>query len=212
MAACTVVVDGNDRVVIEFRQCTDYICGTLLHFRVGTLNGVQFDAGGVLAGFHGGNGAATHSDAVIVTTQQHHFLAHFGITFQCIDFFAETDTAGQHDDFIVSEFFRVLSMFKRKQRTTNKRLTKFVAEIAGSVGSLDQNLFGRLVQPGAFLHGLLPLAVRFGAGVGSHVNSRACDGQGSLTTTQAVADFTTGAGSRSIKGFDRSRKIMGFSL
>ena len=40
----TVVVDRNNRVFVFFAEGTHHVVGTLLHFCIGTLNGIQFDA------------------------------------------------------------------------------------------------------------------------------------------------------------------------
>ena len=67
MAPCAVVVDGNDRVVIRFGQGPDHVCGPLLHLWVGSLHGIQLNAGGVAARVNRRNSPATHTNAVIVS-------------------------------------------------------------------------------------------------------------------------------------------------
>ena len=66
VTASTVVVDGDDRVVVRFGNRTDHVGNTFLHFRVGTLYGVQLDTAGILARVYGRDSAAAHADAVIV--------------------------------------------------------------------------------------------------------------------------------------------------
>ena len=44
MTGRTVVMDRNNRILVFLAKGTDYIIGTLLHFRIRTLNGIQLDA------------------------------------------------------------------------------------------------------------------------------------------------------------------------
>ena len=44
MSGRTVVVDADNGVDIFFAERTHEVVGTLLHFRVGTLHGVELDA------------------------------------------------------------------------------------------------------------------------------------------------------------------------
>ena len=48
----TMVVDRNNRVVVFLSQRTDKIVSTLLHLRVGTLNGVKLNAVAVATGIN----------------------------------------------------------------------------------------------------------------------------------------------------------------
>ncbi|OPZ97442.1 MAG: hypothetical protein BWY72_01213 [Bacteroidetes bacterium ADurb.Bin416] len=110
-----VVMNGNNGVGLLFGQGTDDVGHALLHFGIGALNGVEFDAGSVLTGIHRRNGATTHADAVVVATQQDHFLAWFGVTFQRIFSFTEADTTGQHDDFVEGILLAMFGVFKGEQ-------------------------------------------------------------------------------------------------
>ena len=67
VSACTVVVDGDHRVVVRFGNRTDHVGNTFLHFRVGTLYGIQLDTAGILTCVYGRDGTATHTDTVVVT-------------------------------------------------------------------------------------------------------------------------------------------------
>ena len=68
VTACTVVVDRDNRIVVRFGNRTDHVGNTFLHFRVGTLHGVQLDTAGVLPCVYRRNRAASHTDTVVVTT------------------------------------------------------------------------------------------------------------------------------------------------
>jgi hypothetical protein len=50
VAACAVVVDRYDRIVLAFGKCTDDIRYAFLHFGIGALHGVKLDRVAVLAG------------------------------------------------------------------------------------------------------------------------------------------------------------------
>lgn len=109
---CAVVVDGNDGVLVQLTQCTDDVSRSLLHFGVGALYSVQFNAGMVLAGIDRRHGTTTHTDAVVIATQQHHFMSGLGFTLKGVYFLAKAYTAGQHNDLVVGEFLVVFSVFK----------------------------------------------------------------------------------------------------
>ena len=49
VSGTSMVMNGDDRILIFLYKCTNEIVGTLLHFRVSTLNGIQFDAVAVTA-------------------------------------------------------------------------------------------------------------------------------------------------------------------
>ena len=68
VTACAVVMDGDNRVVVRFGDRTDHVGYAFLHFRVGTLYGVQLDTAGILARVYGRDSAAAHTDAVVVAT------------------------------------------------------------------------------------------------------------------------------------------------
>ena len=44
-------------------------------------------------------------------------------------------------------------MLEGKHRTADERLAELVAEVAGAVRGLDENLFGSLIEPGAGVEG-----------------------------------------------------------
>ena len=67
MTPCAVVVDRYDGVVIRLGQSPYHVCGALLHFRVGSLHGIQLNTRGVATRINRRNGPATHTNAVIVS-------------------------------------------------------------------------------------------------------------------------------------------------
>ena len=54
MSSRTVVVDAHHGVDLLLAECSHEVVGAFLHFGVGALHGVEFDAVGVTAGVHGG--------------------------------------------------------------------------------------------------------------------------------------------------------------
>ena len=81
-------------------------------------------------------------------------------------------------------------MFESKYRTRDKGLTKLITEVAGTVRSLNQNLFGSLIEPLTYGKNVFPIATAVQAGVRSHVNRRTCDRPRTYTATHTVTDFT----------------------
>ena len=133
MPACSVIVYGDNRVLIGFGQSPDYIGHPFLHFRVGSLHCVQFYSVGEFPCVHRRNCSSAHPDAVIVSTQHYYFLSCMGSFFQRIFFVGIAHSSGQHDDLVVGVFFLILFVFEGQQRSADQGLAKFVTEIAGSV-------------------------------------------------------------------------------
>ena len=133
MTASAVVVDRHDRVGVVFSQGTNHVGDTLLHFRVGALHGVELDGVGVLAGVHARNGTTAHTDAVVVATHQHHFLASLWSALDCVALIGEAHTTGKHNHFVVCQLAFCFLVLKCEERAADKRLAKLVAEVACAV-------------------------------------------------------------------------------
>ena len=108
----TVVVDRNNRIHIFFAECTHYVVGTFLHFRVGTLYGIQFDTAAVTTGIYRRYGTATQSDTIVVTTDYHYFISCFRSTFEAVALCAVTYTARKHNYFVITVYFLVFRMLE----------------------------------------------------------------------------------------------------
>ena len=213
VTAGTVVVDGDDGVLVGFRHGTYHVRYTFLHFGVGPLYGIQLDGIGILSRLDRRNGAATHTDAVVVATHHHDLLAGNGGTFQGVAHVGETHTAGQHDYLVEGELLAVLGMLEGEQRAADEGLSEFVTEVRGTVRCLNQNLLGRLVEPGAGSHGpLFPFAALFGAGIGRHVYGSTGNRQAGTATAQTVANLTTRTGSGTVEGLDRGGEVVRLGL
>ena len=107
-----MVMDRDDRVLVRLGDRTDHVSRTFLHFRVGTLYGVQLDTACILPRVYGRDGSTTHTDTVVIATDHDHFLARFRIALQGIAHICETYTAGKHDYFVVSVFLIVLRVLE----------------------------------------------------------------------------------------------------
>ena len=112
MTSCAVVMDGDNRVVVRFGNRTDHVGNAFLHFRVGTLYGVQLDTACILSRVYGRYGSTTHTDTVVIATDHNHFFARFRIALQGITHICETYTAGKHDYFVVSVLLIVLRVLE----------------------------------------------------------------------------------------------------
>ena len=178
VACRAVVVDGDYGVALLFAEGAHHVVGTLLHLRIGALHGVQLNAAAVATGVNRRYRATAQADAVVVTAQYHHLFASLGCALQAVAARAVAHATGQHDDFIVAikRFIGVLLVLEGEHRATDQRLAELVAEVAGTVRGLDQNLLRGLVEP--FAHGqqLLPFTPFVGAGVGGHIDRCAGDG------------------------------------
>ena len=91
-------------------------------------------------------------------------------------------------------------MLEGKQGSGDEGLSKFIAEIRSPVGGFDEDVEGRLVEPGAGGQRLLPGAFAAQAGVGSHIHRRAGQWQRAFPPRHAVADLTAGAGRSPVEG------------
>ena len=208
VTARTVVVNRNNRVFSLLRSGPDRIVGSFLHFGVRTLHGIQFDRTGILARGHRRNGTAAHTDAVVVTAQQHHFVARLRFVLDTVLLTAITDTASLHDHLVEAELLPVFEMLERLHTTADKRLAELVTEIRSPVRGFDQDILRSLVQPFARSGELLPLAPAVQPRIGSHVNGRPGHRERALTAGDAVADLAARTGCRAVERLDGGREIV----
>ena len=76
------------------------------------------------------NGAATHTDAVVVATHHHDLLAgERGVPSQGVAHVGETHTAGQHDYLVEGELLAVLGMLEVSSEPQMRGLSEFVTEV-----------------------------------------------------------------------------------
>ncbi|GFI33911.1 hypothetical protein IMSAGC014_00399 [Bacteroidaceae bacterium] len=133
MSGRSVVVDADYGVDVFFAEGTYQVVGALLHFGVGALHGVQFDAAGVTARIDRADGAAAQSDAVVVAAHNHYFVTFLRCAFQAVALRAVAHAAGQHNHFVIAIFLAVFLMFEREHGTGDQRLAELVAEVRGAV-------------------------------------------------------------------------------
>ncbi len=142
-----VVVDADNGVDVLLAEGSYEVVGAFLHFRVGALHGIQFDAIGVSSGINGGDGAAAEADAVVVATYDNNFVALLGLLLEAVALGAVTDAAGEHYDLVVGIFLVALLVLESEYRAADEGLTELVAEVGCPVGGLDEDLFRCLVEP-----------------------------------------------------------------
>ena len=116
VSAGAVVVDADAWVAF---QGADHVADALLHLRVGTLHGVELDGVGILAGSYGGDGAATHADAVVVATHHHHAHVGLRLAFQGVVGRGVADAACKHDDLVVGQQAVLLRVLKSEYGTAD---------------------------------------------------------------------------------------------
>ena len=224
MAAGSMVVDRNDRVVVHFAEGSDGIVVSLLHLGVGPLDCVEFYLVAVLPCIYAAYSSASHSYAVVVAAKQYKLVTFLRNLLGCVGFLCVSNSAGQHYDLVVSElrivFLNTLllfGMFKGEQGSADNGLAEFVSEVAGSVGSLCQYFFRALIQPLARLV-LLPWpedrcgSTSVKSRVAGHVNRSSCNRETSLSAGHAVSDFSAGSCCGTVERLYRSREVVGFSL
>jgi hypothetical protein len=70
-----MVVYTDNRVYVFFAECADQIVCTFLHFRIGTLDSVQFDTIRISACIYAGNRTTTETYTIVVTTYDNNLVA-----------------------------------------------------------------------------------------------------------------------------------------
>ena len=152
----SMIVDRDDGVTFGLGDGTDHVGRPFLHLRIGTLHGIQLDTACILSRIDRRDSASTHTDAVIITSDDHHFFLRLRITFEGVAFVGIAHTSGQHDDFVVCIFLLVLGVLESEQRPADQRLSELIPEIGSAVRCFDQDLFGRLIQPLTRIEYVLP--------------------------------------------------------
>ena len=173
-----VIVDGDYRVDVFLDEGTHEVIGTLLHLRVGALHSVELDAVAVSAGIYRRNATATETDAIVVTADDDDVVAGLWLLLQAVTFLAVAHAAGEHDHLVVAiDLTGLLALdrlavgcgggvargaliLKGQQRTGDQRLAELIAEVRGTVGSLDEDLLRCLIEPWTWCDLVLPVASR----------------------------------------------------
>ena len=124
-----MVVDADNGVDVFLAQGTYKVVSTLLHLRVGTLNGVKLYAVAVAACVYRRNASAAETDAIVVATYNDNLVALLRLLLQAVALCAVADASGKHDNLVVSIFLVAFLMLERKHRTGDQRLTELVAEV-----------------------------------------------------------------------------------
>ena len=158
-----MVVDGHHRVGIFLYQSPDKIVGTLLHFRVSALHGIEFYAIAIAASVNRRHAAAAQTYTVIVAAYDDNLVALLRFLLQAIAFFAIAYTTGEHNYLVIAVYFacwfvvhggavlqfcriaRCGFIFKGEQRTGDKGLSELVTEVGCTVRGLNQNFLRTLI-------------------------------------------------------------------
>ena len=135
VSGTAVVVDGDDGVFVFFAECAYDVVRALLHFRIGALHGVQFNAAAVASRLDGTYRAAAQADAVVLATHDDHLVARLRLALEAVTLRTISYTACKHDDLIVGIAFASshLVVLKCQDRTADKGLSELVAEVGGTV-------------------------------------------------------------------------------
>ena len=212
MTCRAMVVYAHDGVHLFFAQGAHEVIGTLLHLRVGTLYGIEFDTAAVATRVNAGDRASTETDAVVVTAHDHNLVAFGGSALQAIALGAVAHSASQHDNFVVAILFAILLVFEGEHGAGDERLSEFVAEVAGAVGGFDKDLLRRLIKPLTHRQEAFPFATFCIPGIAGHVHGRSGNGPRTRAATHTVADLTAGACAGAVEGFHGRGEVVGFGL
>ena len=212
-------MDAHHGVDVFLAEGAHQVVGAFLHLGVGALHGVELNAVGVAAGVDRRHGAAAQADAVVVAAHHHDFVAFLRLFLQAVALGAVAHAAGQHNHLVVGILLVVLLVLEGEHGTADERLAELVAEVGGSVGGLDENLLGCLVEPLAHGQDVLPralgVAVPLVVGetrVGRHVDSGAGDGPGAYAAAHTVAYLAAGAGGGAVEGLHGGGEVVGLGL
>ena len=208
----TVVVDRHHRVVFFFAKRTHEVGCTLLHFGIGTLHSVEFDAGTVTSGVYGRNGTTAQTDAIVVTTHNNDFVTFFGSTFETVALCAITHTPCEHNHFVEGIVHTVFCVLEGEHRTSDEGLSEFITEIGSTVGGFGEDLLWRLIEPRTFCHIALPRTTTIKTRIGSHINRCAGNGKRTNATAHTVTNFSARTCGSSVERFYRGGEIMGFGF
>ncbi len=196
-------------------QSPDRIVRPPLHLRIRPLDGIQLDGIGILARRHARNGTAAHPDPIIIPPQQHHFIARRRLVLERIHLLPIPDPPGQHNHLVEPIGLPILLVFKGIDRPGNQRLPELVPEVRRSVGSLDEDILRRLVEPRPRRNPSFPtppLRIVPQPRVSGHITSRPGHRESPLSPGNPVANLTSRPRRSPVERFHRGRKIMGLGL
>ena len=111
VTSCSVVVDGDDRIVLALGERTDDVLDTLLHLGVGALDGIELNRTSILPCVHRAHGATAHTDTVVVPTEQDDFFARLGSSLLRITATGIAHTTSEHNDLVEAVGRSILSSF-----------------------------------------------------------------------------------------------------
>ncbi len=128
-----MIVDRDNGIDITLAESAHQIVGTLLHFGVGTLHGIQFDATRIATRIDRRHRASAQSDAIVITTNDYNLVALLRLFLQSIALGAVAHATSEHDNLIVTVFLAALLMFEGEHRTSDEGLSKLISEVGSTV-------------------------------------------------------------------------------
>ena len=115
VAGGAVVVDAHHGIGVFLHQGSYQVVGSLLHFGIGALHGVQLNAAAVASRVHGGDRTAAQANAVVVAAYHHYLVAGLRLFLQAVAFLAVAHASCQHDDLVVGVLLAVFLMLEGEQ-------------------------------------------------------------------------------------------------
>ncbi len=187
VSCAAVVVDRHHGIDLLLAESAHQVVGAFLHLGVGALHSVKLYAAAVASGLYGRHRASSQADAVVVASHHYYLVTLLRSAFQTVALGAVAHTSCQHYHFVVGVLLAVLLMLEGEDGAADERLTELVAEVAGTVGSLDENLLGCLVEPLPDGKYLFPFPVLLGARIAGHVHGSSGYGPRAYATSHTVA-------------------------
>ena len=214
VTACSVVVDGDDGIVFALGERTDDVLDTLLHLGVGALDGIELDRTSILPCVHRADGTPTHTDAVVVPTEEDDFFARLGSTLLRITAAGIAHATSEHNDLVeaVGRCGVLPFVLEGQHRTADEWLTELVPEVARPIRSLRQDLARSLVEPRTSSTVLLCRAICCGARVAGHIDGRPSQGDTGTSASHTVTDLPTRTCGSPVEGLYGRGEVMRLCL
>ena len=214
VTTCPVVVDGDDGIILTLGERTDDVLDTLLHLGVGALDGIELNRTSILPCVHRADGTPTHTDAVVVPTEEDDFFARLGSTLLRITAAGIAHATSEHNDLVeaVGRCGVLPFVLEGQHRTTDEWLTELVPEVARPIRSLRQDLARSLVEPRTRFTVLLPRTILRRAWVAGHIDGRPGQRNAGTPPSHTVTNLPTRARGSAVEGLYGRGEVMRLSL
>ncbi len=125
----------------------------------------------------------------------------------------EAHAAGEHYYLVVAVYALFFGVLKSEERAADEGLAELVAEVRSAVGSFNEDVGRRLIEPFALLDSLFAGTHIVGdAWVRSHVHGSARQRKAGTSAAEAVADFAAATRCRAVKWFYRCGEVVSLCL